>query len=43
MVGIYLMQNFGNYGYLFWLPSVLEHTRKMSNFLVVSFLRCLTL
>jgi MFS family permease len=34
MVGIYLMQNFGNYGYLFWLPSVLEHTRKMSNFVV---------
>ena len=24
MVGIYLMQNFGNYGYLFWLPSALE-------------------
>ena len=34
MVGIYLMQNFGNYGYLFWLPSALENARKMSNLLV---------
>ena len=34
MVGIYLMQNFGNYGYLFWLPSALENARKMSNQLV---------
>ena len=34
MVGIYLMQNIGNYGYLFWLPSALENTRKMSNLLV---------
>ncbi|MGD1101916.1 MAG: MFS transporter [Terriglobia bacterium] len=31
MVGIYLMQNIGNYGYLFWLPSALENARKMSN------------
>ena len=34
MVGIYLMQNFGNYGYLFWLPSALENAKKMSNQLV---------
>jgi MFS family permease len=31
MIGIYLMQNFGNYGYLFWLPSALEKAMKMSN------------
>jgi len=31
MVGVYLMQNFGNYGYLFWLPSALAHIQKMSN------------
>jgi MFS family permease len=31
MVGVYLMQNFGNYGYLFWLPSVLGNAQKMSN------------
>ena len=34
MVGVYLMQNIGNYGYLFWLPSALAHVRKMSNLLV---------
>ena len=34
MVGVYLMQNIGNYGYLFWLPSALEHIQKMSNMLV---------
>jgi len=34
MVGIYLMQNIGNYGYLFWLPSALESAKKMSNLLV---------
>lgn len=34
MVGIYLMENFGNYGYLFWLPSALGHARKMSNLVV---------
>lgn len=34
MIGVYLMQNTGNYGYLFWLPSVLEDARKMSNLLV---------
>jgi sugar phosphate permease len=34
MVGVYLMQNFGNYGYLFWLPSALENARKMSNQMV---------
>jgi len=34
MVGIYLMQNSGNYGYLFWLPSALANARKMSNQLV---------
>ena len=31
MVGVYLMQNFGNYGYLFWLPSALGSAMKMSN------------
>jgi MFS family permease len=34
MVGVYLLQNIGNYGYLFWLPSALEHTKKMSNLVV---------
>jgi MFS family permease len=34
MVGIYLMQTVGNYGYLFWLPSALGNARKMSNLLV---------
>ncbi len=34
MVGIYLMENFGNYGYLFWLPSALGNARKMSSLLV---------
>ncbi len=34
MVGVYLMQNIGNYGYLFWLPSALQHIQKMSNQLV---------
>ncbi len=34
MVGIYLMVNIGNYGYLFWLPSALENARKMSSLLV---------
>jgi MFS family permease len=34
MVCVYLMQNCGNYGYLFWLPSALENARKMSNQLV---------
>jgi MFS family permease len=34
MVGVYLMQNIGNYGYLFWLPSALQHIQKMSNMLV---------
>jgi MFS family permease len=31
MVGIYLMHNFGNYGYLFWLPSALGNAKQMSN------------
>src|ERR1019366_9275442 len=31
MVGVYLMENIGSYGYLFWLPSALEHVRHMSN------------
>lgn len=31
MVGIYLMQNTGNYGFLFWLPTVLGNARKMSS------------
>ncbi|MDE3181279.1 MAG: MFS transporter [Acidobacteriota bacterium] len=31
MVGIYFLVNFGNYGYLFWLPSALEHARKLSS------------
>lgn len=34
MIGVYLMQNIGNYGYLFWLPSALEHMRKMSSLVV---------
>jgi MFS family permease len=34
MVAIYLMENFGNYGYLFWLPSALGNARKMSNLVV---------
>ena len=34
MVGIYFMENCGNYGYLFWLPSALGNARKMSNLLV---------
>ena len=31
MVGIYFLDNSGNYGYLFWLPSALENARKMSH------------
>jgi len=31
MVGVYLMQNIGNYGYLFWLPSALENAKRMSS------------
>ncbi len=31
MVVIYFLVNCGNYGYLFWLPSAIEHTRKISN------------
>jgi MFS family permease len=31
MVGVYLMENIGNYGYLFWLPSALGNARKMSS------------
>jgi len=31
MVSIYLMVNAGNYGYLFWLPSALEHARPVSS------------
>ncbi len=34
MVLVYLMENFGNYGFLFWLPSALGNARKMSNLLV---------
>lgn len=34
MVGIYFLLNMGNYGYLFWLPSALEHAKTMSNQLV---------
>ncbi len=34
MVGVYFVENMGNYGYLFWLPSALEHAKKMSNLLV---------
>jgi MFS family permease len=30
MIGVYLMQNTGNYGYLFWLPSALEKAKGMS-------------
>ncbi|MGH9451262.1 MAG: MFS transporter [Terriglobia bacterium] len=31
MVAIYFLVNFGNYGYLFWLPSAMEHARKISS------------
>jgi MFS family permease len=31
MVGIYFLDNSGNYGYLFWLPSALANAKKMSN------------
>lgn len=31
MVAIYFLVNFGNYGYLFWLPSAMEHARRISN------------
>ena len=31
MVLVYLMENIGNYGYLFWFPSALAHLQKMSN------------
>lgn len=31
MVVVYLTVNFGNYGYLFWLPSALKQARKMSD------------
>jgi len=34
MVIVYFMSNFGNYGFLFWLPSALANSRKMSNLLV---------
>jgi MFS family permease len=34
MVVVNQLQNIGNYGYLFWLPSVLENARKMSHLLV---------
>jgi MFS family permease len=34
MIGIYFLLNTGNYGFLFWLPSVLGSTRRMSNLLV---------
>lgn len=31
MVAIYFLVNCGNYGYLFWLPSALEHARKIGS------------
>lgn len=31
LVVIYFLVNFGNYGYLFWLPSAMEHARKISS------------
>lgn len=31
LVAIYFLVNFGNYGYLFWLPSAMEHARKISS------------
>jgi len=34
MVVVYLLENIGNYGYLFWLPSALQSVRKMDNLLV---------
>jgi MFS family permease len=34
LVGIYFLENSGNYGYLFWLPSALHHARHLSNLMV---------
>jgi len=31
MVGFYFLLNCGNYGYLFWLPSAIENTRKLGS------------
>jgi MFS family permease len=31
MVGYYFLQNCGNYGYLFWLPSAMQKAEKLSN------------
>jgi len=31
MVGVYFLLNTSNYGYLFWLPTALEHTKKISD------------
>jgi MFS family permease len=34
LIGVYLMENFGNYGFLFWLPSALGNAKKMSSLVV---------
>jgi MFS family permease len=34
MIVVYLMQNTGNYGYLFWLPSAITSAKKVSSLLV---------
>lgn len=34
MLSIYLLHNSGSYGYLFWLPSAMEHAKKLSHLLV---------
>jgi MFS family permease len=34
LVCIYFLENSGNYGYLFWLPSALHNARYLSNFMV---------
>jgi len=31
MIGVYFLLNTANYGYLFWLPTALEHTKKISD------------
>jgi sugar phosphate permease len=31
LIGIYFLDNCGNYGYLFWLPSALRNARQMSH------------
>jgi cyanate permease len=40
MIGLYFLENSGNYGYLFWLPSIIGQTRKISD-LRVGLLFCI--